>query len=89
LLAAVSVRCLEASAGGLRCLATDACETYLGGIGDRIFAEVRVSTLLFYGDDDTWAPVDASIEAWRRARGDRTEIVVLEDTNPHASTSGS
>ncbi len=45
-----------------------------------IFAEVQVPTLLFYGDDDTWAPVDASIEAWRRARGDQAEVVVLEDT---------
>ncbi len=45
-----------------------------------IFAEVHVPTLLFYGDDDTWAPVDASIETWRRARGDQAEIVVLKDT---------
>jgi uncharacterized protein len=45
-----------------------------------MFANVHVPTLLFYGDDDTWAPVDASIQAWRRARGDRAEIVLLEDT---------
>jgi uncharacterized protein len=45
-----------------------------------IFAEVGVPTLLFYGDDDTWAPVDASIETWRRAQGDRAEVVILKDT---------
>jgi pimeloyl-ACP methyl ester carboxylesterase len=45
-----------------------------------IFAAVHVPTLLFYGDDDSWTPVDASIETWRRARGDWAEIVVLEDT---------
>ena len=45
-----------------------------------VFAGVRVPTLLFYGDDDSWTPVGPSIEAWRRARGDDAEVVVLPDT---------
>jgi hypothetical protein len=32
-----------------------------------IFAGVRVPTLLFYGEDDEWSPIDASIATWRRA----------------------
>jgi pimeloyl-ACP methyl ester carboxylesterase len=31
------------------------------------FAQVRVPTLLFYGEDDEWQPIDESIAAWRRA----------------------
>jgi pimeloyl-ACP methyl ester carboxylesterase len=45
-----------------------------------VFAQVRVPTLLFYGDDDSWTPVAPSIEAWRRARGDAVDVVVLEGT---------
>lgn len=45
-----------------------------------VFAGVRVPTLLFYGDDDSWTPVGPSIEAWRRARSDQADIVVLPDT---------
>ena len=45
-----------------------------------VFAGVRVPTLLFYGDDDSWTPVGPSIEAWRRARGDQADIVVLPNT---------
>jgi uncharacterized protein len=41
------------------------------------FAQVRVPTLLFYGADDSWSPVDASVEAWRAARGSDVEIVVV------------
>jgi uncharacterized protein len=44
------------------------------------FSAVRVPTLLFYGDDDSWTPVEASTETWRRARGDDVEIVVLPET---------
>jgi pimeloyl-ACP methyl ester carboxylesterase len=47
---------------------------------ERVFARVAVPTLLFYGDDDGWSPVEPSIEAWRRARGDDVEIVVLPGT---------
>lgn len=45
-----------------------------------VFGRVRVPTLLFYGGDDGWTPVEPSIEAWRRARGDAVEIAVLPDT---------
>jgi uncharacterized protein len=42
-----------------------------------VFAHVRVPALLFYGEADSWTPVEASIEAWREARGDGVEIVVV------------
>lgn len=41
------------------------------------FAQVRVPTLLFYGAEDSWSPVEASVEAWRVARGPEVEIVVV------------
>jgi len=42
------------------------------------FEQVRVPTLSFYGELDSWAPVEASAEAWRKARGDAVDIVVIE-----------
>jgi pimeloyl-ACP methyl ester carboxylesterase len=42
-----------------------------------VFAQVRVPTLLFYGDEDEWIPVDESIAAWRQARGDAVDVVVI------------
>jgi pimeloyl-ACP methyl ester carboxylesterase len=42
-----------------------------------VFARVRVPTLLFYGEADSWSPVDPSVEAWRAARGDEVDIVVI------------
>jgi pimeloyl-ACP methyl ester carboxylesterase len=42
-----------------------------------IFARVRVPTLLFYGAADSWTPVGPSVDAWREARGDKAEIVVI------------
>jgi pimeloyl-ACP methyl ester carboxylesterase len=42
-----------------------------------VFAQVRVPTLLFYGEADAWTPVEPSVEAWRAARGDEVEIVVI------------
>jgi pimeloyl-ACP methyl ester carboxylesterase len=45
-----------------------------------IFAHVRVPTLLVYGEDDDWVPVDASVETWTRARGGEVEIVLLPET---------
>ena len=42
-----------------------------------VFARVRVPTLLFYGEDDAWTPVEPSVDAWRQARGDDVQIVVL------------
>jgi len=32
------------------------------------------------GADDSWTPVEPSINAWRRARGEDVEIVVLSGT---------
>jgi pimeloyl-ACP methyl ester carboxylesterase len=42
-----------------------------------IFAQVRVPALMFYGEDDAWTPVEPSVKAWREARGDAVEIVVV------------
>lgn len=42
-----------------------------------VFARVRVPTLLFYGEADSWTPVEPSVEAWRVARGDEVDIVVI------------
>ena len=50
-----------------------------------VFAEVRVPTLLFYGEDDEWIPIEPSIEAWRRVRGDEVEIVRLPGTGHDAT----
>ena len=41
------------------------------------FARVRVPALLFYGEADSWSPVGPSVEAWRAARRDEAEIVVI------------
>jgi pimeloyl-ACP methyl ester carboxylesterase len=42
-----------------------------------VFADVRVPILAFYGDADSWGPIPPSVEAWRAARGDEVEIVVI------------
>ena len=42
-----------------------------------IFASVRVPTISFYGANDSWAPVEASAEAWKAARGDEVDVVVV------------
>jgi pimeloyl-ACP methyl ester carboxylesterase len=42
-----------------------------------VFAQVRVPTLLFFGEEDGWSPVPASVDAWKRARGDEAEVVVI------------
>jgi hypothetical protein len=44
-----------------------------------VFAQVRVPTLAFFGAADSWTPVEPSVEAWRDARGDEVEIVVIPD----------
>jgi uncharacterized protein len=44
-----------------------------------VFERVRVPTLLFYGEADSWTPVEPSIEAWRAARGSEVEIVVVPE----------
>ena len=43
-----------------------------------VFARVRVPTLLVYGDQDEWIPVDESIRIWREARGDEVDVLVVE-----------
>ena len=44
-----------------------------------VFARVRVPTLAFYGEADSWAPIPQSVEAWRAAREDEVEIVVIPE----------
>jgi pimeloyl-ACP methyl ester carboxylesterase len=46
-----------------------------------VFAEVRVPALLFYGEDDGWTPVEPSVAAWREARGDDVDIVVIPEAS--------
>ncbi len=44
-----------------------------------VFARVEVPTLLFYGQADSWTPVEPSVSAWRAARGDEVDIVVIPE----------
>jgi pimeloyl-ACP methyl ester carboxylesterase len=53
-----------------------------------LFARVRVPTLLFYGEADSWTPVEASIQAWRAARGDEVDVVVIPEADPRADPAG-
>jgi uncharacterized protein len=46
-----------------------------------IFAKVKVPALMFYGGDDAWTPVQPSVDAWRAARGDDVEIVVIPEAS--------
>jgi alpha-beta hydrolase superfamily lysophospholipase len=46
-----------------------------------IFAQVKVPALMFYGEDDAWTPVQPSVEAWRRARGEDVDIVVVPEAS--------
>lgn len=46
-----------------------------------VFEDVRVPALMFYGEDDAWTPVQPSVEAWREARGDEVEIVVIPEAS--------
>jgi hypothetical protein len=39
--------------------------------------QVRVPTLLFFGDADSWTPVEPSVEAWRASGGADVETVVI------------
>jgi pimeloyl-ACP methyl ester carboxylesterase len=42
-----------------------------------VFARVRVPALLFFGERDSWSPVQPSVEAWRAAPD--AEIVIVPD----------
>ncbi len=56
-----------------------------------VFANVRVPTLLFYGEDDEWSPIESSIAAWERAakRSGNNDVLAarLKGTG-HAPTLG-
>lgn len=56
-----------------------------------VFANVRVPTLLFYGEDDEWSPIDASVAAWERAaeRANNHDVLVQRLTGTgHFPTTG-
>lgn len=53
-----------------------------------IFAATAVPALLFYGADDGWTPVASSLAAWRQARGDGVEVVVIPDASHDLSLQG-
>jgi uncharacterized protein len=42
-----------------------------------VFARARVPTLIVFGEEDEWIPLEESVQAWRRARGDHVDIVRL------------
>ena len=60
--------------------ARDAVRAELDFDPTAVFARVRVSTLLVYGDQDEWIPVDESLAACREARGDEIDIVMVLGT---------
>ena len=56
-----------------------------------IFAKVKVPVLLFYGEDDEWQPIDASVAAWRASAeraGNRDVTVARVRGSGHAPTLG-
>jgi pimeloyl-ACP methyl ester carboxylesterase len=53
-----------------------------------IFARVRVPTLLFYGEADSWTPVGPSVEAWRAAPGNEAEVVVVPEAEHELTLPG-
>ena len=53
-----------------------------------VFDRVTVPVLLFYGADDGWTPVGASVDVWRAAVGDRAEVVVLADASHELTLPG-
>jgi len=46
---------------------------------EAIFSRVRVPVLLFYGEDDEWQPIEASVATWERAaeRSGNTDVTVV------------
>jgi pimeloyl-ACP methyl ester carboxylesterase len=58
---------------------------------EELFSRVRVPVLLFYGEDDEWQPIDASIATWQRAarRAGNTDVTVVRLAGTrHAPTLG-
>ena len=58
---------------------------------EEVFSRVHVPVLLFYGEDDEWQPIDASIAAWERAarRAGNTDVTVVRLAGArHAPTVG-
>ncbi|HEU5288835.1 MAG TPA: alpha/beta hydrolase [Candidatus Limnocylindria bacterium] len=56
-----------------------------------VFAKVTVPVLLFYGEDDEWQPIDASVAAWRRAaeRAGNADLTIVRLAGTgHAPTIG-
>jgi pimeloyl-ACP methyl ester carboxylesterase len=46
-----------------------------------VFQRVQVPALMFYGEDDAWTPVEPSVRAWREARGDAVDVVVVPEAS--------
>ena len=46
-----------------------------------VFQRVQVPALMFYGEDDAWTPVEPSVRAWRDARGDAVDVVVVPEAS--------
>jgi pimeloyl-ACP methyl ester carboxylesterase len=58
---------------------------------EAVFAQVRIPVLLFYGEDDEWQPIDASIATWQRAarRSGNADVTVVRLAGTrHAPTLG-
>jgi pimeloyl-ACP methyl ester carboxylesterase len=56
-----------------------------------VFSRVRVPVLLFYGEDDEWQPIDASIATWQRSarRAGNTDVTIVRLAGTrHAPTLG-
>jgi pimeloyl-ACP methyl ester carboxylesterase len=58
---------------------------------EEVFSRVRVPVLLFYGEDDEWQPIDASIATWQRSarQAGNTDVTVVRLAGTrHAPTLG-
>jgi pimeloyl-ACP methyl ester carboxylesterase len=53
-----------------------------------IFAAVNSPTLLFYGEDDEWTPVDASVAAWRAAAPAPLTVMRLPGASHYPTLNG-
>ena len=58
---------------------------------EEVFSRVRAPVLLFYGEDDEWQPIEASIATWERAarRAGNSDVTVVRVAGArHAPTLG-